>query len=101
MGCARNEIAGSSEVLLSTVKVIASIPANVLEGQMSFVKRTTGDSVYIGLKGKIPSATQYDILLTDTFPSFTEEGIVPGEIKALGSVVTSIVSTYISFSLRG
>ncbi len=83
---------------------IMTIPDTVCEGQMTFIKRTTGDTVYIGLRGKIPSSTNYDVILDDVGtvegPAFTEEGIVPGIMTAIGSAATSKLSVYISYSLK-
>lgn len=102
MGLARTEVAGGSEITLAVPPVLlATIPQNACDGQMTFLKRTAGDTVYIGLKGKNPTAQNYDIILTDASPSFSEDGLVVGDIKALGSVLTSRVTCYISYNIKG
>jgi hypothetical protein len=100
MGCPRNVVAGGSNIGLTTQqKIIASIPPNVQEGQQTYIKISTGDIVYIGFKGKKASAADYDVILTDSVPFFSEDGIVIGDITAVGSAATSVVSAYISMKV--
>lgn len=99
MGCKRNPLLVKPELALTTQpQLVGTIPTKVVEGQMTFTKHTAGDEVYIGIAGRRASAADYDYKLTDVIPSFTEEGIVPGDVYATGSAATAKVSTYISGS---
>jgi hypothetical protein len=104
MGAARTEVGGGSEITLDgspqSPKIIATVPPNACEGQMTFVKRSTGDTVYIKFKGGTPSSKNYDVILTDAIPVYSEDGLVIGDIKAVGTVATSLVSGYISFRIQ-
>jgi hypothetical protein len=55
------------------------------QGQMDFLKRTTGDTVYIGLCGKKPSPKNYDIILTDAIPFYNLDGLALGDVSVLGT----------------
>jgi hypothetical protein len=57
------------------------------QGQMDFLKTTSGDTVYIGLCGKKPSPTNYDIILTDAIPFYDLAGLALGDISVLGTGV--------------
>lgn len=103
MGASRPNI--SSILLLlnqspGTTQLLGNIPGDACEGQMTFVKETTGDTVYIGLKGKKPTPSNYDIKLTDTRSSFSEDGLVIGDVNAIASAATSQISMYISYRMK-
>jgi hypothetical protein len=55
------------------------------QGQMDFIKRTTGDTVYIGLCGKKSTTKNYDIILTDAVPFYNVDGLALGDISVLGT----------------
>lgn len=100
MGCVRTDVVGGSEVTVDTQgRQIANIPPNAAEGQMTFIKVSSGDSVFIAFKNKKATSLNYDIVLTDSVPIFTEDGLVVGDIWATGSAATSRLSSYISMKL--
>ena len=72
-------------------KVAASVPTTYDKGhgQMDFLKRSSGDTVYIGLGGKRAGAKQYDIILTDAIPSYNVEGLVLGDIYVAGTLANN------------
>lgn len=104
MGAIRVEVGGGSEITLTgspnSAQIIGNFPPNACDGQQTFIKRTTGDTVYIKFKGGTPSPKNYDVILTDAIPAFSEDGGVVGDIKAVGTVNTSIVSAYLSYNLK-
>lgn len=104
MGAIRTEVGGGSEITLTgspgNPTLLGTIPPNACDGQQTFIKRSTGDTVFIKFKGGTPSATNYDVILTDGIPAFSEDGAVIGDIKAVGTVATSRVSAYLSFNLK-
>jgi hypothetical protein len=94
--CPLTDVTGGSEVTIGTQAVlIGNIPKEVVAGSMHFIKVSTGDTVYIGLKGKKVTSTNYDIILTDSIPFFDlEDQVVVGDIYAVGSTATSRVSSF-------
>jgi hypothetical protein len=72
---------------------IGSIDSSVCYGRIFLVKRTLGDTIFVCFAGGQPSATNYDVILTDDFPVF-DDAVVIGDISALGSVATSKLSAY-------
>lgn len=102
MGKRRTELLIVSEKPIPSTDgaiLLGEIDQNCCEGQMTFRKRSAGDEVFIHVKGNKPSDTDYYILLDDDVPTWTEEGIIAGEIWALGSAAGSIVSASCSYSL--
>ncbi len=96
------EVIGGSEqplLLQPQATLVGSVPDRAC-GQMTFLKRSSGDIVYIGLKGKTPSPKNYDIILTDTISFYSMDAVVPGDIKANGSTVTGILSVFITFTVK-
>lgn len=72
---------------------IGNIDETVCYGRVFFVKRSLGDTVFICFAGGQPSATNYDVILTDDYPVF-DDAVVIGDISALGTIATSKLSTY-------
>ena len=74
--------------------VACSVPSSYdkAQGQMDFLKRSTGDTVYIGLCGKKPSVKQYDIILTDAIPFYDLDGLALGDVTVFGTTATSLVT---------
>lgn len=96
MGCLRDNVVGGSNVVCGTQgKIIGNIPKNAVEGSMHFMKTSTGDTVYIGFKNKRATATDYDVILTDSIPYFDDDGLTLGDISAVGSAATSAITVYI------
>lgn len=100
MGCARAAIDAKSEFgltdTLHDVKAL-TVPADVIEGSMLFVKRTTGDEIYIALNNRHPNSKNYDIILTDSLPVYEADWIMAGDINVITSNGTSTLSTMISY----
>lgn len=97
LGVYNNTGLGVSEFACPAVApglVACSVPTNYCkeQGQMDFLKTTTGDIVYIGLCGKKVSTVNYDIKLTDAVPFYDIDGLALGDISVLGSVATAKVS---------
>lgn len=100
MGHTLTEIITDSEHVIGVlVDDIATVPSDACEGQMTFLKRSAGDEIYIHVKGATPSATDYYIILTDDVPQYTEFGIIPGKVQAIGNNAASKLSTSISYSI--
>jgi hypothetical protein len=91
MGCQRKEIYAWSEFPVDNTKVwdIGVLPESLCEGHMVFAKYSTGDEIYIEVKGRTPSSTSYFIKLTDTVPTFEEDSIIPGQIRAISNVAAA------------
>jgi hypothetical protein len=82
------------EVILGTnIKPIGNISDQVCYGRVFFVKRTLGDIIYISVGTGNPSPQNYNYILTDDFPNL-DDTVVIGDIRALGSAATSILSTF-------
>jgi hypothetical protein len=86
-------IANSEKVLGSDIKVVGNISDQVCYGRVWFVKRTLGDIIYICTGGQQPSPQSYHYILTDDLPAL-DDSVVVGDIRAIGSVATSILSTF-------
>lgn len=89
-------IISSSEIVVGNTKAyaIGNIDTGVCYGMMHFLKRSEADEVYIGLAGKLPTPQNYDIVLTDDLPEFSDN-VVIGDIKAIGNISTSTISVYV------
>lgn len=83
----------AEQTLGTEVKTVGSIASTVCHGRFHFLKRSTGDEVYISVGGKEPSSQSYHVVLTDQLPSFTDN-VVAGDVKAVGSAATSRLSTF-------
>ncbi len=97
LGVFNNTGLGVSEFPCSNIapgSVACNVPIGYdrAQGQMDFLKRTTGDTIYIGLCGKKPSPKQYDIILTDAIPSYDLQGLALGDITVLGTGVPATPS---------
>lgn len=80
-----------------TATTLFTIPV-CKEGQMSFIKRSTGDEVYIRFNSQRPDSKNYDVVLTDTIPVYSEDGIVPGDVNVASDDGLGVVSGYASFT---
>lgn len=86
---------------------VMSITPAVKRGHLFFVKRSTtgaglvNDEIYICFKGGTPSVKNYDLILTDIGsspgPVVDIDGFVAGEIKAVSSTGTGVLSTTFLF----
>lgn len=88
----------SEKAVPALAAIMTTIPqgaAKELSGQCDFIKRSTGDIIYIGLCGKKPTSTNYDIILTDTVPYFDLQVVPVGDIQALSSSGAGILSAII------
>jgi hypothetical protein len=95
LGVFNNSGLGVSEVIVGTLpKLIISVPTNYCkeQGQMDFIKRSSGDIVYIGLCGKAVSPVNYDIVLTDAVPFYNLNGLALGDVRAVGTTAASALS---------
>lgn len=72
---------------------IGNISDQVCYGHIFLTKRSLGDTIYIGFGGLTPSSSNYHVILTDDFPNF-DDGVVIGDVTALGSTAGSILTTY-------
>ncbi len=98
MGCLRNNVQSVSEKAVGNGEAIllGNVPLSACEGQMDFIKRSTGDEIYLGF-GRRPTSVGYDAILIDAIPFFNENGLIVGEVYAKGSASTSRISMKISF----
>lgn len=101
MGCARPSIDAKSELSLTDtlhdIKVL-NVPTDVVEGSMLFVKRSAGDEISICLNSQHPIAGKnYHIILTDALPAYEADWIIGGDINAITSNGTSVLSTTVSY----
>jgi hypothetical protein len=94
LGIFSNTGMGGSELSVTTqMRVVTTIPEQTSpQGQTDFLKRSTGDTIYIGLCGKKPTASNYDIILTDSIPFYDIQGIPLGDISAVGTAATGLLS---------
>lgn len=72
---------------------LGNIDRSVCYGRIFLVKRSTGDTVFVCFGGGQPSATNYDVILTDSFPVF-DDAVCIGDISAIGTTATSKISAY-------
>lgn len=83
----------SEQVIGTDTKLIGSISNLVCQGKIFFVKRSTGNEIYITFGGREPSSKSYHVVLTDTFPVF-DDNVVIGDVKAVCSNASGLLSTY-------
>lgn len=99
MGFKRDNILTVCEKPVGTsVVFLATIPAGVCEGQMTFYNRGT-TAIVVSVKSKIPTLVNYYIYLA-AGAQYTEEGIIPGDVSALGAAAGGVLSMNCSFSVR-
>jgi hypothetical protein len=104
VGVYNNSGLGVSELAVTNIApgtLAQNIPTGYDKGhgQMDFLKRSSGDTLYIGLCGKKPSPKQYDIILTDAQPFFNVEGIALGDITVLGTGIPGTNPSIISITI--
>lgn len=100
MGCQRKNIIEGEFPVGTAPTVIALVPATACEGQMTFKDvGATGIKVAIGRpKNSTDMTTQRYSLSLLSGEGFSEEGIVPGQIIALGDGAGGLLSVYISYN---
>lgn len=101
MGCARAAIDAKSELAMTDtlhdVKVL-TVPSDVIEGSMLFVKRSAGDEISISFNSQHPKAGKdYHVILTDALPAYEADWIIGGDINAITNNGASTLSAMISY----
>jgi len=99
MGCQRKGVLDGEIPVDTTAVPIVMVPLTACEGQMTF--KNVGLSnlkVVIGRTKNTAEVTakRYSIALGPN-EAFSEEGIVPGQVAAIGDAVGGFLSYYISF----
>lgn len=102
-----DDLAGGSESTLGVAfraVSIGNIPDSACDGKMQLLKTTPGvlpgDTIYVSFGNSVPSPTSYHVKLTDTFPAWDMDGIIPGQIQAMGTKATSAVQLFAPYSTK-
>lgn len=98
-GQVRRQVWGGIRVMVGNeAELLCTIPDDLTGGQMTFFRLSPGSTCYVGVAGKHPNPTDAYIICRDGQASFTEDGIVPGEVRAYCDTPGALFNFYITAS---